>query len=174
MAGIFEQELSGGHPNSLGNTVKVVAQVLKDQELLSELFLCYSSPDEVVRLRTSNAFKRIFREKPAWFRPMVPKFLRKILQLDQASAMWTFSQLCLECEEQLSATQKKKATEIIKRFLEKTDDWIVLNTSLQTLGAWSLDDAQLKQWLIPRLKKLSRDERKSVAKRAQKLSAKLS
>ena len=55
----FEHMLSGGHPNSLGNTVEVVEIVLSDRFLLENLYNCYLSQDEVVRLRTSNAMKRI-------------------------------------------------------------------------------------------------------------------
>ena len=54
----FEARLSGGHPNSLGDTVKVVEEVLKQPKRFKELFDCYLSDDEVVRLRTSNAMKR--------------------------------------------------------------------------------------------------------------------
>ena len=37
----FETMLSGGHPNSLGRTVEVVAAVLDDPARLDELFSCY-------------------------------------------------------------------------------------------------------------------------------------
>ncbi|GAB4243341.1 MAG: hypothetical protein Tsb0034_21160 [Ekhidna sp.] len=54
----FEARLSGGHPNSLGNTIEVVDAVLADPSNFEELFDCYQSDDEVVRLRVSNAMKR--------------------------------------------------------------------------------------------------------------------
>ena len=63
----FEQSLKGGHPNSLGNTLEVVDAVLGNTDKMEDLFLCYQSNDETVRLRTSNAFKRIFRAKPELF-----------------------------------------------------------------------------------------------------------
>ena len=53
----FEEMLTGGHPNSLGRTVEVVALVLADRDRLGELYACYQSDDAVVRLRTSNALK---------------------------------------------------------------------------------------------------------------------
>ena len=165
----FEEALSGGHPNSLGNTVAVVEEVLKDRKKLDPLFHCYSSKDEVVRLRTSNAFKRVFREQPDWFKPMVTKFFKKIPSLNQASAMWTLSQICLECQNQLSPSQRSRATDIIKDFLVQSDDWIVLNASMKTLAEWAKDDLRLKKWLKVRLKKLATDQRKSVARTAQRL-----
>ena len=41
----FETRLSGGHPNSLGDTVKVVEEVLKQPKRFKELFDCYLSDD---------------------------------------------------------------------------------------------------------------------------------
>ncbi len=53
----FENRLKGRHPNSLGNTIEIVEEVLADYKLFDELFNCYFSEDETVRLRTSNAMK---------------------------------------------------------------------------------------------------------------------
>ena len=61
----FEQRLTGGHPNSLGNTIEVVNEVLKDEKLFDELFNCYFSRDEIVRLRVSNAMKTHLQGKKA-------------------------------------------------------------------------------------------------------------
>lgn len=57
----------------------------------------------------------------------------------------------------------------MKRNLETSSDWIVLNHNMQTLFDWSDKDDELRTWLEPHLQKLSRESRKSIAKRAQKL-----
>jgi hypothetical protein len=62
----FEAMLAGGHPNSLGRTVEVVDLVLADRDRLAELFQCYFSADEVVRLRVSSAMKRVTIAHPEW------------------------------------------------------------------------------------------------------------
>ena len=62
----FESPLTGGHPNSLGNTVSVVDEVLADRALLAELVACYRSEDAVVRLRVSSAVKRVAQQQPEW------------------------------------------------------------------------------------------------------------
>ena len=74
----YESELTGGHPNSLGNTIKVVEHVIVKKNRINSLIKCYSSTDQIVRLRTSNAFKRIFRQKPEWFLDFNHIFLIKI------------------------------------------------------------------------------------------------
>ena len=70
----FETMLSGGHHNSLGRTLEVVDIILNDEGSINYLFECYSSSDATVRLRVSNAFKRIFRQNPNWFGGYVDKF----------------------------------------------------------------------------------------------------
>lgn len=169
----YSAALSGGHPNSLGRTVEVVEDVLQNKKRLNKLFKCYDSSDEVVRLRTSNAFKRIFRDQPDWFPPLIPKFFEKLPTLSQASAEWTLAQLCEENNKVLTDAQRSEAKSIIKKFLIGTDDWIVLNASMKTLGLWAPEDKALKNWLLPKLRKLATDKRKSVANRASKLLLKL-
>jgi hypothetical protein len=85
----FEEMLTGGHPNSLGRTIEVVDLVLEDPVKLSDLYNCYFSTDEVVRLRTSNAIKRISREKTEWLVPYIDRLISEISTIHQASTQWT-------------------------------------------------------------------------------------
>ncbi len=165
----FENQLTGGHPNSLGNTVEVVEDVLVDSSKFDELFNCYFSKNEVVRLRVSNAMKRICKEQPELLVPYLGRFVNEISQINQASTQWTLAQLFLLLEHDLSDTQTLKAKEIVKHNLAHHDDWIVLNTSMETLFQWAKNDKDLKKWLLPHLERLSKDKRKSVSKRATKL-----
>ena len=169
----FNTMLSGGHPNSLGRTTEVVAICLEQKERLGDLFACYSDDDPVVRLRTSSAFKRIFREHPSWFRPWVNRLMKKVATLKQPSAEWTYAQLCSELDDQLTAVQRKKSIALCKQFLDESDDWIVLNHSMQALVIWAIDNPALKRWLTPRLKKLQAEPRKSIARRATKAAKQL-
>jgi len=164
----FEEMLTGGHPNSLGRTVEVVALVLADQARLGELYACYQSDDAVVRLRTSNALKRISREKPAWLVPLIDGFLTEVADLDQASAQWTLADLCQTLAPLMSPTQRQQAETVLKRNLAHHNDWIVLNQTMKTLGDWAKDNPELRHWLVPHLERLSGDGRKSVAKTAAK------
>lgn len=169
----FEEQLKGGHPNSLGNTIAVVEEVLDKNELFNELFNCYFSNDEVVRLRVSNAMKRICKEKKEILIPYIDRFINEIAKIDQASTQWTLSQLFDMLHKEMSYPQIEQAKKIIKNNVAYHNDWIVLNTSMDTLGKWSKDDAELKKWLFPHLERLSDDGRKSVSGRAKKLIAKM-
>ena len=116
----LEKVLSGGHPNSLGNTVQVVDAVLADESRFTELFECYFCEDSVVRLRVSNAMKRIAKEKPHLPMQFMDRFLTEVARIDQASAQWTLAQLFLILEKKLTLAQKKQATKIMKSNLKKS------------------------------------------------------
>lgn len=91
----FERTLTGGHPNSLGNTVDVVESVLADRSRLPDLYSCYFSPDEVVRLRVSSAMKRVARVEPSWLVPFLDGLLGEIADIRQASTQWTLAWIVL-------------------------------------------------------------------------------
>ncbi|MEO1658588.1 MAG: hypothetical protein AAFR65_12800 [Pseudomonadota bacterium] len=168
MAETFEEMLTGGHPNSLGRTVEVVDLVLAEPHRFAELFDCYESQDEVVRLRTSNAMKRVESERRDLLLPYIDRFIEEVGQLDQASAQWTLAQLFGRLSQDMSDKQKTSATALMKRNLERHDDWIVLNATIETLSTWAKEDTALRKWLTPHLERLSTDKRKSVASRAAK------
>ncbi|WP_394751070.1 hypothetical protein [Spongiimicrobium salis] len=165
----FEERLKGGHPNSLGNTVEIVTEVLAENRHFKELFNCYFSSDEIVRLRTSNAMKRICKAKKSMLIPYIDQFLTAIAQIDQASTQWTLSQLFGMLKKEMSETQIVQAKKIMKNNLAHHSDWIVLNQTMDTLTRWAKNDAELKAWLLPHLERLTADERKSVSSKARKM-----
>ena len=168
MAENLETMLKGGHPNSLGRTLEVVELVLGNPDRFEELFATYGSADEVVRLRTSNAMKRIDQRNRALVLPYIDRFIGEVGQLDQASAQWTLAQLLARWTPQLTDPQRRGALTILKRNLTKHTDWIVLNATMETLADWSANDPDLARWLKPHLQRLQSDGRKSVAAKAAK------
>ncbi len=168
MAQEFEDMLTGGHPNSLGRTIEVVDLVIADPGRFEDLFCCYYSEDEVVRLRTSNAMKRVEAVRHDLLVPYIDRFLDEVGPLDQASAQWTLAQLFDRLSDELNDQQRDKALALMKRNLETHQDWIVLNATIETLSNWAKEDSSLAQWLRPHLERLSKDSRKSVAARASK------
>lgn len=164
----LEMMLMGGHPNSLGRTLEVVALVLKRPARLKDLYACYGSEDETVRMRVSNAMKRIEKERRDLIVPYIDKFLNEVSAINQPSAQWTLAQLFLRLAPEMSPAQLKQAEKILKRNLAKSDDWIVLTMTTETLVKWATKSAPLRRWLKPHLTRLAIDTRKAVAKKAQK------
>jgi hypothetical protein len=169
----FEEMLIGGHPNSLGRTIEVVALVLANSARLSDLYNCYFSADEIVRLRTSNAIKRISLENPEWLIPYIDRLISEIAKINQPSAQWTLANLFQTLSVFMSEAQKSSATKILQDNLVNHTDWIVLNNTMDTLSKWAIKDSILKEWLLPHLERLARDPRKSVAGRAKKIKTAL-
>ena len=169
----FEAQLTGGHPNSLGNTIAVVVEVLANPSKFDDLFNCYFSEDEVVRLRVSNAMKRIAKENYDLLLPYLDRLLGEIAKIDQASTQWTIAQLLLTYQKDLSDTQLARAKSHLKHNLSNHNDWIVLNATTETLCTWAKKDEELRIWLQPHLERLGEDSRKTVAKRANKWLGKL-
>ena len=167
----MEELLSGGHPNSLGNTVQVVERVLETPHLFKSLFDCYSSDDEVVRMRVSNAMKRVARANRALVVPYIDRFLNEVGRIDQASAKWSLAQLFLLLEKDMTALQRQKATDLMIYNLEHHSDWIVLNMTMETLGKWVEKDPGIAKAIKVRVSELTEDPRKSVAKKASKTMA---
>jgi hypothetical protein len=164
----FEEELKGGHHNSLGNTVKVVEEVLSDQDRLQDLIDCWKSHDELVRLRVQNGVKRVAKEQPKWVAEFLPDLLSWITDIDQASTKWCLSTLYVWLDEYMTNEQRKTAIEIMKDNIHY-NDWIVQNTTSESLAYYAKKDAELRQWLIPELEDLSVSKHKSVSNRAKKL-----
>lgn len=169
----FEERLKGGHPNSLGNTVEVVEEVLSDKNRFDELFNCYYSDDEIVRLRTSSAMKRICLADQSILLPYLDKIIYDISKINQASTQWTLAILFELLEKKMSSKQILRAKEIMKNNIENHNDWIVLIQSMNTLVLWSKNDQELQKWIIPQLERLKEDKRKSVSNKAKKFLAKI-
>lgn len=166
-------EMLRGATNSLGRTEEVTAIVIADPTRAVEVYELFFQDDEWVRLRAASTSKRLWRHDIALFEPFIQGWIDHVSALDQPSAQWTFAQMCEECDEFLSEAQRARAIEIVTRYLASADDWIVLNSSMSALGAWAKIRPQLAAEIRPHLKRLSGDNRKSVAKRAAEALAQL-
>jgi len=165
----FEGMLTGGHPNSLGRTVEVVEAVLETPQRFDDLFECYRSKDEVVRLRVSSAMKRVEAQNQELLIPFIDRFIAEIGELEQASAQWTLAQLFERLRLRMQEPQRKAAFTLMKRNLEHHQDWIVLNHTMQTVYEWLDEFDGARNWFVEQLRRLTEDERKSVSARANKL-----
>ena len=134
---IFEERFKGGHPNSLGNTIEIVDEVLADKSKLQALIDTWSSEDEIVRLRVANAVRRVCTAHPDWIAVYLDHLLTEITAIDQPSTQWTLAKLFELLESRMSEPQKARATDIMQHNLAHHHDWIVLNNSMETLGHWA-------------------------------------
>lgn len=138
---------------------------------MKRLFATLQSKDEWVRMRAGDALEKICREHPEWFKPYVERLLTEVAKIDQPSVQWHLAQMLGEME--LTSDEYRRGKTILKRNLQRSDDWIILNVTMQQLFDWAHGDLTLRRWLAPELKRLSKDSRSSVKKRAVRLAAAL-
>ncbi len=183
MSKTIEERLTGGHPNSLGETVSVVEDVLRDDTkvLFDELCNTYKSEDEIVRLRVSSALKRVcglhrdslsasVQPKPKWILDNFDWLINEIgWNLNQPSAKWSIAQIIQELQSEISEDQRDRAIRLLKNNLETESDWIVQSTTAETLADFAIDDVSIKNWLVIRLKSMKSDKRQSVSSKAIRL-----
>ena len=65
---------------------------------------------------------------------------------------------------------KRQRMSVAEQTFNRIVDEIIMR-SMDVLFAWSAGDPALREWMHPHLKRLAKDTRKSVAKRAGKLLA---
>lgn len=161
--------LSGGHPNTVGRAWEVVDLLFAQPARLPELFDCYQSPDEVVRYRASRVLEDIAAERPDLLVPYLDRLISEVGALDQGSAQQTVARLFRMLSAAMTGTQIGAARLLLAHNLEHSDDWIVLNATMETLTAWAARDAELAAWLRPWLDYYAGDERRSVAQKAKEM-----
>ena len=119
-------------------------------------------------MRVGDALEKICREQPGWYAPHLDRLIAQVGAIDQPSVQWHVAQMLQQLRGDLSDGQARRAKELLQRNLTRSTDWIVLNVTMDVLAEWAADDPVLADWLIPELKRLLADPRKSVAKRASK------
>lgn len=164
----IEERLSGGHPNSLGDTVAVVEDILGRKASLDELIKCYRSDDEVVRLRVSNAMKRIALSEKELLLPYLDDILKDISQIDQASTQWTIARLFIVYRDVMNNEQRDLAEAIMMKNLKEHQDWIVLNESMKSMTEWVNHHPKQESAIKELLERHTHDKRRSVSKTAQR------
>jgi hypothetical protein len=161
------RRLSGGNPRSLGDVDAVIEAVLDDPARLEELFCCLFCDDPIVRMRAADGLEKIAGQRPELMIPYLQRLLGDVATIEQPSVQWHLAQILAEVP--LDPDQRQRAIKVLKRNLERSEDWIVLTVTMESLALFAQDDAKLRRWLLPVLRSRLADERKAVVKRVGKL-----
>ena len=94
-----------------------------------------------VRMRAGDALEKIARIRPELLAPFTRRLLGDVADVDQPSIQWHLAQILTEIE--LTPQQRQRAIAILKRNLERYEDWIVLNLTLHALAHFARDDPEL-------------------------------
>lgn len=101
-----------------------------------------------------------------------PNSLCWVAQIDQASTKWTLSILFVLLDAHMTLPQRDAAIALMQANLH-FDDWIVQNTTADSLAHFARQRPELAAWLAPELRTLTTSRHKSVRGRAAKLLASL-
>lgn len=145
---VIAARLSGGDPRSLGDVEEVIDSVIGDPAQLDELFTCLFCEDAVVRMRAADGLEKLARRRPELLVPYIGRLLDEVAAIEQPSVQWHLAQIVAEVP--LHPSQRRRAVEILKRSLERADNWIVLNSTIEALGRLAQDDPELRGWLAQR------------------------
>jgi len=161
-------EMLRGASNTLGRTEEVVAVVFENPDRASEVFDLFWQHDEWIRLRANSVLKRLWRSDPTLIKPFISRWVDEVARIEQPSVQWTFAQLFEECPALFEDDQRVAAIGHLRGYLESSEDWMVLNSAVQTLSGLATSDLAIREFLLPHLHRLSKDDRKSVSRRATK------
>lgn len=165
----IRERLSGGDLRTLKGVDETIALVAADSGLLPELFDCIFDPDDVVRMRAADAAEKLCRERPERFAPFVERLLTDVAKVDQASVQWHLAQMLGEVE--LDAGQRRQAVAVLVAQLDGSDDWIVVNLTLETLARFTQAGEMDSASFAALLDRYAEDRRKAVRARVRKLRA---
>ena len=150
--------------------MEVIALCKAEPDRLSELLDCViECPDEVVRMRASDALEKICRLQPSLVQPCLRTILGEMSRIDQPSVQWHVAQMLAELR--LTSRQRRRAVHILEDNLKRSSDWIVLNCSPAAYADLAREHPELVGDLRAELHRFTNHHLKSVASRARKLSA---
>jgi len=122
-------------------------------------------------MRAGDALEKVCRDRPELLQPYVERLLTKVSEVRQPSVQWHLAQMLGGLA--LRPGQRARAVRLLKRTLDESTDWIVTNYALETLATLAAKDRVLRRNLIGRLQRYRREKRKSIARRAERLLARL-
>ncbi len=99
-----------------------------------------------------------------------PNSLGWVAQIDQASTKWTLSTLFVLLDTHMTPPQRDAAIALMQANLHY-DDWIVQNTTAESLAHFAGQRPELAAWLVPEQRVLTSSRHTSVRGRAAKLLA---
>jgi hypothetical protein len=134
--------LRGGDRRSIGNSNRVVKQVLADAKKFPALFAGLWNADAVVRMRAADAVEKITIARPELLQKHKDELLGLLAEAEQIELRWHLALMAPRLE--LSAPQRRRAVESLQRYLEDRSS-IVKTCALQALADFAKQDASLRE-----------------------------
>jgi hypothetical protein len=165
----FASELAIGKPNSLGNTLTVVKAVELNPKLFSQLLKLLLHEDSIVAMRAMNATKRLMRADKDFFDPQKEALLKYYSKSKHNVVRLGLITLYFDFVKEFSATDLKSIKALTLKWMNETEDWMILAQGLKLLDKLAKIDPKVRPELVKVAKVLQKDSRKAISTKAKKV-----
>jgi hypothetical protein len=165
----FASELAVGKPNSLGNTLNVVKVVESNSKLFPQLLKLLLHEDSIVAMRAMNATKRLMRADKDFFDPHKEALVKSYSKSKHNVVRLGLITLYFDFVKEFSATELKSIKALTLKWINETEDWMILAQGLKLLEKLAKIDPKVQPELIKVAKVLQKDARKAVSTKAKKV-----
>ncbi len=168
--GVVLKKLAGRDKRSIGRSNEVVADVLKDPKLFSEVFNGMLANDPVIRMRSADAAEKITAKHPEYLLRYKHVLIYKVARIDQQEVRWHVAQMIprLALTEQES---KAVVGTLMKYLLDRSS--IVRTFTMQALADLAEKHPRLRSQVVKLLKRLIIIGSPAMKSRGKKLLEKL-
>jgi hypothetical protein len=169
----FASELAIGKPNSLGNTLSVVKAVDSNPKLFSQLLKLLLHEDSIVAMRAMNATKRLMRGNKDFFDPQKEALVKNYSKSKHNVVRLGLITLYFDFVKEFSATELKSIKALTLKWMNETEDWMILAQGLKLLEKLAKIDPKVQPELVKVAKILQKDSRKAVSTKAKNVLSSL-
>lgn len=164
------RHLAGGDRRSIGQSDRVVRDVLARPSLLATVIAGLSHADVLVRMRCADAAEKVTRRHLEWLQPHKAALLALAATTAEQELRWHLAQMLPRLK--LEPAETRLA---IKRMFEylNDDSKIVKTFAMQALADFAARDPVLREKVLPLLGTLARTGSPAMRSRGRRLVARL-
>ena len=164
------EKLRGGDSRSIGRANEVVADVLKDPALFSNVFNAMLEPDPIIRMRAADAVEKITEQHPEWLDPYKQLLINEIALVEQHEVRWHAAQILPRLE--LNPAERRVVFQILLNYTQEKSS-IVRTFAMQALVGITEHDAELRAQVLSLMESLIYEGTPAMKARGLKLLKKM-
>jgi hypothetical protein len=165
------RKLEGGDRRSIGRSNEVVAEVLAERKLFSDLFAGLSFDDPVVRARAADAVEKISAIHPEYLRPYRATLVGELARCEQKEVRWHVAQMLPRLR--WNVRERQEVCDILTGYLRDSSS-IVKTFAMQALADITTQAPELCPVVLRQLQKLTVHGTPAMRARGRKLIEELS
>jgi DNA integrity scanning protein DisA with diadenylate cyclase activity len=125
--------------------------------------------DSIVAMRAMNATKRLMRADKDFFDPHKEALVKSYSKSEHNVVRLGLITLYFDFVKEFSATELKSIKALTLKWINETEDWMILAQGLKLLERLAKIDPKVQPELVKVAKALQKDSRKAVSTKAKKV-----